>query len=424
MFNSSEYWNNRYIKGGNSGSGSYNHLAQFKADIINDFINNNKIRSIIDYGMGDGNQLKFVNTINKKYTGIDISENIILKCKKEFKDDKTKKFIHADNINDELKAELVLSCDVIYHLIEDDIYDKYMKNLFSMSNKYVIIYSKDEDINHAVHVKFRKFTTYIERNFPEWQLIKYISNKYIQLKLGQDNDKTSPSDFFIFKKDNVFLSLTNNWKSYIETHLIKNIKILNENLEGNIYSLNNSFDDASQNLSNKRFNIYNVLKKNKPKTILEIGFNAGFSCLLMKMILPDVNITCIDLNEHTYVMPCFNKISSDFSNLNIIPGSSYNIGLPQLIKENKKFDFIHIDGDHSLKGAKKDIDLCLNLCHDKTIILFDDTNIKYLNDLCSKYVTERKLKDYHFDMYLNYQKYKHRFLQVDISNSLSALNIE
>ena len=84
MFSSSEYWNNRYIKGGNSGSGSYNNLAQFKADIINNFINNNKIISIIDYGVGDGNQLKLINTINKKYTGIDISKNIILKCKEEF----------------------------------------------------------------------------------------------------------------------------------------------------------------------------------------------------------------------------------------------------------------------------------------------------------------------------------------------------
>ena len=34
MFNSKKYWNERYVKGQNSGSGSYNELAQFKADII------------------------------------------------------------------------------------------------------------------------------------------------------------------------------------------------------------------------------------------------------------------------------------------------------------------------------------------------------------------------------------------------------
>ena len=423
MFNSKKYWNDRYLKGGDSGRGSYGELAQFKADVINDFVEKNEIKSIVDYGVGDCNQLKLFNTENLIYTGIDVSEFIIYKCKENFKDDKTKKFIHVDNIDNELKGELVLSCDVIYHLIEERVYKEYMDKLFSMSNKYVIIYAKNEDVNHAVHVKFRKFSNYIKSNLPEWQLIKHIPNKFPQLKLGQNNDTTSPSDFYIYEKDDGFLLLTNDWKSYIETQLIKIIKKINVKLEGNIYSAHHSFDDTSNSLSNKRWNIYNVLKENKPKTILEIGFNAGFSCLLMKMVVPDVNITCVDLNEHKYVMPCFNKISSDFDGLNIIPGSSYDVGLPQLIKENKKFDFIHIDGDHRLEGATKDMELCLKLCHDNTIILFNDTNMKYLDNLCSKYVTAGKLKDYHFDMYLNNQKYKHRFLQVDKINSSSAIPV-
>jgi predicted O-methyltransferase YrrM len=413
MFNSKKYWNDRYLKGGDSGAGSYNNLSKFKGDVINNFIEKNQIKSIIDYGVGDGNQLKLFNTENLIYTGIDVSEFIISKCKEEFKDDITKRFIHVDNIHNELKGELVLSCDVIYHLIEEHVYKEYMEKLFSMSKKYVIIYAKNEDINHAMHVKFRKFSNYIESNLPEWQLIKHIPNKFPQLKLGDDNNKTSPSDFYIYEKHDVFLSLTNNWKSYIETHLMKIIKKLNVKLEGNIYSCHHSFDDTSSHLSNKRQNIYNVLKENEPKTILEIGFNAGFSCLLMKMVLPDVNITCIDLNEHKYVMPCFDKLSSEFNGLNLIPGSSYDVGLPQLINENKKFDFIHIDGDHRLEGATKDIELCLKLCHDKTIILFDDTNLHYLDNLCTSYVNKGKLKDYHFDMYLNNQKYKHRFFQIN-----------
>ena len=200
MFDSKKYWNDRYTKGGTSGSGSYNKLAQFKADIINNFIEKNQIKSLVDYGVGDGNQLKLINTENLIYTGIDVSEIIISKCKEEFKDDKTKIFIHSNNIDNELKADLVLSCDVIYHLIEEQVYKEYMEILFSMSKKYVIIYAKNEDINHAIHVKFRKFSNYIESNLPEWQLIKHIPNKFQQLILGKNNDKTSPSDFYIYKK--------------------------------------------------------------------------------------------------------------------------------------------------------------------------------------------------------------------------------
>jgi 2-polyprenyl-3-methyl-5-hydroxy-6-metoxy-1,4-benzoquinol methylase len=198
-FDSKEYWNTRYIRGQNSGAGSYNHLAQFKGDIINNFVEKNKIKSLIDFGVGDGNQLKLLNTKNLTYTGIDVSEFIISKCKKDFKDDKTKNFFHADKIDSGLKAELVLSCDVIYHLIEENVYKKYMDNLFSMSKKYVIIYAKDEDINHTVHVKFRKFSNYIETNLPEWRLIEHIPNKYPQLIIGHNNNNTSPSDFYIYE---------------------------------------------------------------------------------------------------------------------------------------------------------------------------------------------------------------------------------
>jgi trans-aconitate methyltransferase len=199
VFNSKHYWEKRYKENGNSGSGSYNNLAIFKAEIINNFININKIITIIDYGVGDGNQLKLINTEHKKYIGIDVSPTIIKKCKETFINDSTKTFFLENEVNNQ-QAELVLSCDVIYHLIEDDVYNTYMNNLFNMSSKFVIIYAKNANINHCSHVKFRKFTDYINITFKEYKLIEHISNKFPQKKLGEKNETTSPSDFYIFKK--------------------------------------------------------------------------------------------------------------------------------------------------------------------------------------------------------------------------------
>jgi len=202
MFSSRNYWNQRYTRGGNSGNGSYNNNAIFKAEILNKFIKNKNINTLIDFGVGDGNQLKYIDTQNLKYIGIDISEFVISKCKAIFNNDTSKTFILDTDITNTTKSELVISCDVIYHLVEDEVYRKYMKKLFFMSEKYVIIYAKDEEIELARHVKFRKFTKYIQNNFPNWKLIQHIPNKYPQINLKADNSNTSPSDFYIYKKEN------------------------------------------------------------------------------------------------------------------------------------------------------------------------------------------------------------------------------
>ena len=237
MFNSKEYWESRYEINGNSDIGSYNKLAEFKATCINEFVNANNIVSMIDYGVGDGNQLSMINTQNKIYTGIDVSPTIINKCKKMFETDNTKTFLLESEINNN-KADLVLSCDVIYHLIEQNVYECYMETLFEMSNKYVIIYAKNEDTTHTRHVKFRKFTNYIDTHCHNWKLIGHIPNKYPQLSIETNNvnttpcietnnentspcietnnENTSPSDFYIFEnfgeqsmnKIPIYISLT------------------------------------------------------------------------------------------------------------------------------------------------------------------------------------------------------------------------
>ena len=103
---STSYWINRYDSGGNSGDGSYNKLAEFKAEIINEFLRQNDIDSVIEFGCGDGNQLRLINY--PSYVGYDISPKAISKCREIFKNDHSKRFKIAGDYDKDI-AELTLS---------------------------------------------------------------------------------------------------------------------------------------------------------------------------------------------------------------------------------------------------------------------------------------------------------------------------
>lgn len=41
------------MRGNNSGAGSYGRLADFKAEIINQFVTENDVREVVEWGCGD-----------------------------------------------------------------------------------------------------------------------------------------------------------------------------------------------------------------------------------------------------------------------------------------------------------------------------------------------------------------------------------
>lgn len=88
---SAEYWEKRYSAGGNSGVGSYSHFAEFKAEVLNPFVATHDVKSVIEFGCGDGNQL----TLAKypSYLGLDVSASAIARCRETFKADLSKSFL-------------------------------------------------------------------------------------------------------------------------------------------------------------------------------------------------------------------------------------------------------------------------------------------------------------------------------------------
>lgn len=194
---SENYWIERYESGGTSGAGSYNQLAAFKAEVLNDFVKEYQISTVIEYGCGDGNQLKLAEY--PSYIGFDVSPKAIALCKDIFREDKTKIFKLMNEYQDET-ACLTLSLDVIYHLVEDNVYDAHMRKLFDTSQRFVIIYSSNTDKqpdNLTPHVKHRQFTRWIEANQPHWQLLRLIPNKF---PFKGNINEGSRADFFIYER--------------------------------------------------------------------------------------------------------------------------------------------------------------------------------------------------------------------------------
>lgn len=196
-FNSAEYWESRYREGRNSGAGSYNRLAIFKAEVLNRFIADHNIQSIIEFGCGDGAQLRLAEY--PAYIGVDVSTTVIEATKRDFAGDRTKTFIHVDEVGPEHCSDLSLSLDVIYHLVEDEVFDRYMRQLFDSAGRFVMVYaSNDNRKSDSAHVRHRRFTDWIEQNRPDFQQIGYVKNAYPEdIK---DIDNTSFADFYFFAR--------------------------------------------------------------------------------------------------------------------------------------------------------------------------------------------------------------------------------
>jgi len=112
----------------------------------------------------------------------------------KYNNDNTKKFYTYDEIdNIKLQSDLTMSLDVLYHILEDELYFNYLKQLFSSSSNYVLIYSNNYNGHIEGHMHTKKFTDDVEKKFPNWELQKKINQMY---------PKKSSADFYLYKKKN------------------------------------------------------------------------------------------------------------------------------------------------------------------------------------------------------------------------------
>lgn len=188
-FSSGEYWERRYKSKGNSGLGSYGKNCNYKAMVINKFLDESGIQSVLELGCGDGNQLSHINY--KEYHGFDISDSAIELCNQKFKNKENYYFTSdVDRLSSAYDA--VLSLDVIYHIVEDELYYQYIDDLFGRSSKYVVVFSSNFlDNTTQQHVKHRLFTSDVEN---------YVDNFELYATLRTPEEVFSSANFYFYKR--------------------------------------------------------------------------------------------------------------------------------------------------------------------------------------------------------------------------------
>jgi SAM-dependent methyltransferase len=192
LFNSTAYWERRYAGGNSSGPGSRGLHSEFKADFVNEFVEDHDIRTVLEFGCGDGDQVALAEY--PSYVGLDVSESVIERCSERFADDPEMRFRvydpHEFDDHAALRADLTLALEVLFHLVNDDVFEKTMYDLFTAAERYVIVFSsKYDDPAPEIHVRHRQFTDYVEKEFPMFELVNHVENPF--------EDRVS--DFYVYE---------------------------------------------------------------------------------------------------------------------------------------------------------------------------------------------------------------------------------
>ena len=174
-------------------------------------------------------------------------------------------------------------------------------------------------------------------------------------------------------------------KEYITEHLMPLVAATGELLEGNLFTFHNRIPAFTNKFLHKTKNISNLCMNLDCRNIMEIGFNSGFSALLILLSNPVARLTCFDLGEHKYVMPCYLKLRETFGDrINLVLGDS----METLQQHDGKYDLIHIDGGHTAEVGNSDMLQSYRLSRQGTVLILDDKDIHHLVVLWEGYINK------------------------------------
>ncbi len=283
-------------------------------------------------------------------------------------------------------------------IIESDIFYPQSYELLICSKAYHIIGALSSFTYIATSIFPKKNSVCISPNFEIFNKGNYSDNvifldenKYkINTSRSLENYYFKGSLYFksenLYKSESIKLQLESvkkylneaygkyysQFDKYIESKFLKDLLLYRVLIKRNKVRIVNSNISIKEGLE-----IYKLIKKYKPKKLIEIGLACGISTCFM--------LCAISSGDKVYSVDPFQKIQWDrFGLINAyevikelkLPNNSHN-WIPKYSSDyfkstNDKYDFMLIDGDHSYNGTMIDLNGSLKILNNKGILVVDD----------------------------------------------------
>jgi len=139
-----------------------------------------------------------------------------------------------------------------------------------------------------------------------------------------------------------------------------------------VEKITNSFDLCSIGLKDKwAHTMYSLVKKHKPKNILELGTCCGFSSIYMAKAYSDSTIHTIEGDCSVAELASENVRKLNCNNIKQYTGRFQDV-LPNLLEEIKVIDLAFIDGHHDKEATIEYFSFVKPFLSKNAIVVFDD----------------------------------------------------
>ncbi len=168
-----------------------------------------------------------------------------------------------------------------------------------------------------------------------------------------------------------------------------------ELVEGNYCFTNDKVPTPFMPIDPRRAAKRNLLRefcKNKI-FVLEIGFNAGHSSLLVLSSNSITRILAIDIEEHIYSKDCSSILEKAYpERFNVMWGDSRILLWSLDSKLISEIDLVHIDGGHSIDIFSNDLNWCIKNVSIGTTLFVDDAYNQHILELLLELETNNYIK--------------------------------